>query len=132
MKIDTFRTLKKIMARTFTESDAEALTSIRAANRILAGEGLTWERVLDRTINVIAAVEEDPEAPQVSGSSSTASRSKHVDDEPTETLLLLAEEAAAHQGTGTQDFVASIRHQWEERKWLSPKQRQALQDVKAR
>lgn len=129
MRLSTFSRLKKIMARTTSENDAEALGSIRAANRLLTDEGLDWQRVLDRSVNVIQEVEEAPEdvrPPPVNN------RPKHVDDEPTETLLLLAEEAAERQGHGTQDFVASVREQWERKRWLSDAQRRALVEVKSR
>jgi hypothetical protein len=50
------------MTRTASENDHEALASLRAANAIIAKTpGLTWERVLNHTVQVINEVEQAPE-----------------------------------------------------------------------
>lgn len=118
MKLSTFSTLKKLMQRTTSESDNECLSAIRAANRILASEGIDWDRVLSRTVTVINEVEEDPDASGMTPSDAS--------------LLEEAEHAANRQGRGTQDFVASIREQFDEKGWISTKQRSSLREVRDR
>lgn len=39
--------------RTTSENDAEALASLRAANRLLAQHSLTWDSVFARTVTVV-------------------------------------------------------------------------------
>lgn len=41
------------MMRTTSENDAEALASLRAANRLLASHHLTWDAVFARTVTVV-------------------------------------------------------------------------------
>ena len=127
MKIAAFRKLQKIMEQTFSPNDNVALEGIRAANRILAEDNLTWERILNKTVNIVAEVEPAPEEEQY-----RPSAPKHVKDEGIESVLLLAEEAAERQSPKTQDFVASIRAQWEAKRWLSDRQMKALREVRDR
>ena len=126
MKLNTFATLKKLMARTISESDNESLSAMRAANRILATEGIDWERVLSRTVTVINEVEEDPEAPR------TAAPVRPVSNVADESLIEEAEQAATHGSSRTQEFVASIREQFDRKGWISDGQRKALRDVRDR
>ena len=45
------------MALSTSDSDPEALGALRAANRLLAANGVTWDRVFDRCVVVLEAVE---------------------------------------------------------------------------
>jgi hypothetical protein len=57
MNLRDFAALKKCMRRTTSDNDPEALASIRAANRLLAASGVTWDDVFARTIAVLWPVE---------------------------------------------------------------------------
>lgn len=57
MNLKDFSKLKRLMAMTGSDSDAEALGAIRAANRVLFANGLTWEMVFKRTVSVVSEVE---------------------------------------------------------------------------
>lgn len=61
MKLKDYVRLKNFMERTTSDSDAEALTALRMANRILAAEGIGWGRVFDKLVTVVAEVEQAPE-----------------------------------------------------------------------
>lgn len=111
MKLKDFNTLKKIMARTTSDNDAEALESIRAANRLLASESLTWQRVLDKTVSVRHEIEDVPRDFDFAGG---------VDINATF-------ERALDKATGSfRDFLLSLQEQWEEKAWLSESQKDAL------
>lgn len=114
MKMKDFEKLKKMMERTFSENDHEALASIRAANRILAAEGLTWDRIFNRTVTVVNEVEEAP-AP------SPAPSSGKQEDEN-----LIAE---AEQRAPTNGFVHKMRAHWDEKGWFSKGQRDTLREI---
>lgn len=60
LSIDEFRLIKKFMAMTTSESDAEALAALRRANAILARHGLTWDMVLTKVVTVGIEVEAAP------------------------------------------------------------------------
>src|ERR1700675_4984262 len=125
MKITTFRTFQKIMAQTISTNDAEALNALRAANAILAKEELTWERVLNKTVNVVNEFEPDPEGEHPTDKRAGMSR-KQAD----ENLLDEAERAA--RGRGAMDFVASVREQFDLRGFMSNRQREALERMSER
>jgi hypothetical protein len=57
MNLKDFAQLKGLMAMTAADNDGEALNSIRAANRLLARNGLTWDMVFARTVRVSDPVE---------------------------------------------------------------------------
>lgn len=61
MKLTDFNRLKKFMALTFSENDPEALSGLRQANKLLAAEGIDWNRVLDRMVTL--EVEDAPSDP---------------------------------------------------------------------
>ena|SRR5579863_1637267 len=54
LSLKEFGRLKACMARTTSDSDPEALASIRAANAILVAHALTWEKVFARTVTVVS------------------------------------------------------------------------------
>lgn len=53
MNLKDFQLLKKLMAASTSPADAEALSAVRAANALLAKNGVTWEKVFARTVTVI-------------------------------------------------------------------------------
>ena len=61
MKRATLDRLIKFMSSTTSPSDGESLTAMRMANRILTAEGLTWERVLNRSIQIVGQFEAAPD-----------------------------------------------------------------------
>lgn len=61
MKLDTFKRLIKFMMLTTSDNEHEASGAMKMANTILAQENLTWERVLNRSVTIIADVEENPD-----------------------------------------------------------------------
>lgn len=137
MKLKTFNTLKKIMQQTVTDNDAVALQAIRAANKILATEGITWERVFTRLVTVQndSEVEENPDLARHQAEQRPAARAsgkpkvRSPEDERIESIVILAEEAAEHQSQGTREFVEDVRRHWDEKGWLSKKQIDKLREV---
>lgn len=117
MKFADFQRLKKLMARTTSDNDAEALSSIRAANRLLDAAGsITWDRVLDRSVRVIQAFEPDPEqAP--SEIPKSAQITALFDD-------ALADDAK--HSDSFKEFLESLHEQFERKGDLSPRQLNAL------
>jgi hypothetical protein len=113
MKIANFRRLKAIMERTASASDHEALAALRAANRILMADNLTWDRVLSRSVTVIDEVEA---APVYDGERVIA------DDAIIDLIAAAKAKADTIPSPGTKDFVYSVARQWDEEGWISPAQ----------
>jgi len=115
VKITDFKRLKKLMMMTLSDSDNEALMSLRQANKILTGYGIDWDRVLDKTVTVVNEVEEGPD-----DLSDYPARDKGRQDDE-------VDEAFTYLGQGrTSSFIESLHDQWERKRWLSPAQRDAL------
>jgi hypothetical protein len=111
VKLDDFVRLKKLMSMTSSDSDAEALGAIRAANRILTTHGYTWEMVLSRTVTVLSAVEAMP---------------ADEDDAPPFDMALRG-------AAGTfRNTLLSIQAQYEERGFISARQRQVIDEAAER
>jgi len=58
MTLGDFNKFKKLMAQTTSSNENEAIIALRVANAILERNGLTWERVLDRSIKIELPFEE--------------------------------------------------------------------------
>lgn len=116
LSLKEFTRLKGLMARTTSDSDPEALTSIRMANRILSDHGLTWEKVFSRTVTVISEM-----SGQVVGSS----------EDPTEDLEATFERAieSAPEGSSFRDTLLSIYATFQQTGRLSSKQRQVVENA---
>lgn len=117
MKLDDFRKLKKLMEQTTSDSDGEAVNALRAANRILKRENLTWTRVLDRSVSIAVPFE----------SAKTATGKIDEDD-----LDAMFEVALEHASGGFRDMLEDIHDQWERRRSLSPRQRQVVVEAAER
>lgn len=95
MKLADFNRLKKFMALTDSDVDAEAMGALKAANNLLRKESLTWERVLSRSVKIISEAEEAPEdygsGPQPAAKSRTvpASTRSNSDDELEEAIEIV-------------------------------------------
>ena len=111
MKLADFVKLKKFMELTFSTADNEALSAVRMANRILTSNGLTWERVLSRTVNVIAEVEEAPDA--------------HDQGADTD---LIEQAARKAERAGGSAFIRSVAEQFAEKGFITDRQRAAVRD----
>ena len=57
MPLKEFSMLKGCLARTTSDNDAEALTAIRHANRIMAKSNVTWKMFFDRLVTVVQEAE---------------------------------------------------------------------------
>lgn len=123
MKLADFRRLKGIMERTTSESDNEALTSIRAANRLLAAEGLTWTRVLDRSVQVLLEVEPAPDQPQPWPGGPQRRPHDGSDRDEVERAFEAAMEKAKG---GFADWLDDVYEQWQRKDYLSSEQRRIL------
>jgi hypothetical protein len=150
-----FDLLKKIMDRTRSESDYEALASLRAANRLIEKNGVSWERFFERSVRV--EVEQDPERSSnetrydgrdLGGAHPPASspfqpraqdRGKRYEDTQTydrdhgHAKGSVADEIESYfraidARNIKSDFIESLRGQWHEKGWLSPKQVAKLSD----
>jgi len=124
MKLKDFLLLKKLMQLTTSESDAEALQALRRANAILSQNSVGWERVFDRLVTVVADVEPAP----VDDLSTEAERRA----ENSEILAAFEIVEATNPKGDFGDFIQSLREQWDAKKSLSPKQRDALRKAAQR
>jgi hypothetical protein len=120
VKLENFRRLKLMMNKTMSGTDAERLTAIDMANRIVADEKTTWDRILDRVISVDVPIEAVA-AKSAEGVDPAIRKAfvKKVND------AFEAIEESDPRGTFT-DFIASLRDQWDARGRLSPAQLEAL------
>lgn len=112
MSVDNFRRLKKLLTLATSDNDGEALSSFRAATKLVASAGFTWEMVLDRVCVVINEVEPAPGG----------------DDD-----LAASFDLALRGASGTfRQTLESIREQYEARGFISPRQRAVVEDAAER
>lgn len=116
MSISTkeFGLLKKLMAMTTSDADAEVLMAIRQANAILAKHGLDWVKVFAKVVTVIAEVE--------------AAEDDHHGHDVEAERIENAFDALQEQDLkgGFADFIESLREQWERKRFLTDAQKRAL------
>lgn len=117
MKLADFHRLKKFMALCESDIDAEALQALKMANVLIRRQGLTWERVLDRSVKVMMPVE-DMGAPE----QDPRPDRKKIDEIFDEIL------AAGPRGKSA-DFVESLQTWWTEKGFLTAGQMTALEGV---
>lgn len=124
MRMRDFLLLKKLMAMTTSDADAEVLMAIRQANLMLSKEGLTWETVFSRTVTVVNEFEAAPD--QIDEPATKAGSSVRIDPEAEriDAAFAAIDDAGTRGSFG--DFIESLRDQWEKRRSLSDKQRAAL------
>ncbi len=113
MKMADFNRLKKFMAMTTSPNDAEALVAVRRANALIESEGLTWTRVLDRSVKVINEIEAAPES--YGEETSVAGKDPDLD-----VAFLAIDEM--RDGTFKRT-LEDIHRQYLEKGWVSPAQR---------
>lgn len=118
MSLTSFNQLKKLMARTTSDSDNEALSSIRHANRLLEANGITWDHVFRRVVTVVHPVD-----------GSTIDQATLRDDDGLDALF---ERAIDNAEGGFRDTLLSIRSQYERTGRLSPKQRAVVEGAASR
>ena len=110
MSLDNFRRLKKLLTLATSDNDAEAISSFRAATRLVAQAGYTWEAVMDRVVSVVQEVEPAP----ASG------------DDDLDAAFDLALRGARGDFRGT---LESIREQYAARGFISSRQREVVMDA---
>jgi hypothetical protein len=125
--------LRKCMARTTSDNDAEALASIRRANVLLTQHSLTWDKVFDRVVRVVDPmefVEESLTAHPASGSSQRrgglSGNPPRTGDEDWERLFDLAMSSATGSFLET---LESIYDQWQEKGWMSERQKEVVRNA---
>lgn len=106
MNLAEYNQLRKLMAMTASENDGEALGAIRAANRLLARNGLIWKMVFDRLVTVVNPVGGDAE-------------DSGLGDE-------IFERALRGARGDFRDMLLSIQAQWKNGAELSPRQQAAV------
>ena len=116
MKLADFKRLKKFMMMTMSGADGEKLMAINRANALLVGEGVDWDRVLDRMVR-LDLERAPPEPPKTDAEAINAA---------------FADIEASDPRGSFADFIASLRDQWERTGSLSEKQRASLFDAAAR
>lgn len=119
MSLKEFERLKKFMRLTDSDNDNEALAALRQGRKVLTAHGYTWDSVFDRLVRLDVEAAEPENEPR---SSSTRTASASYADDVDRDFAALAS-ADFHS-----DFLDSIREQWEEKRWMSPRQRSALRD----
>lgn len=130
MKLSEFNQLKKLMQRTTSDSDPEALTALRMANKVLARNGLGWERVFERLVTVEPDIEV---ASDVEGPREPSERLLHGRWTPAELEAALSQVLiAAENGSGWRTFLLDLEAQWRAKSWLSLSQCEAIMKGLAR
>lgn len=129
MNATEFRQLKKLMTLSVSDNDAEALASLRAAMKILARSGYTWEMALDRVIKVVDGFDDAEEVTTQEAVPQEATIRDRSPDSDMEAKF----ELALDEATGSfRDVLLSIHAQWETSGRLSPRQRQVVEDAAER
>ena len=124
MKLKDFTLLKKFMSLATSDNDHEALQALRRANAILLQYQRTWVQVLDRVVSVEGAFEEDPEATTSAGSENQRSSTKSSDADDVNFMFQTVLDDL--KPGDFRSFILSLQAQYQEKRWLSPPQREAL------
>lgn len=118
MKLTDFNKLKKFMNMTFSDNETERNGALAKANEILRKDGLTWDRVLDKVVQLevedMDQIEDAPTSPFRRDPESERINQAFRDIDETDP-----------QG-GFADFITSLKKQWLERGSLSALQLEAL------
>lgn len=121
MRLRDFELLKKFMNMAMSDNDNEALTALRQANKIIVANNLNWQRVLDRVVSVEQDVESAP---------AEHTRAPRADNlglpEYAQAVNDAFELALPAASDSFLEFLESLRTQWDEKRFLSPAQREAL------
>jgi hypothetical protein len=124
MPLDRAR-LSKLLALTTSDNDHEAIGCIRAANRMLAAEKLSWEEVLAGPVtNFTVTVTRRPDEPPQSDGAWSA---PHLRDKVI--IDLMFRTVYAQPRTDNDEFwqfMDSIHHRWEQHGNLTQSQYWAL------
>ena len=140
MKLADFNLLCKFMTLTMSDNDAEALTALRMANKVLTKDTLTWERVLKRSLRIdepeFEAAPESYKAP-FGGTARTPPRPNTAGATQGTNALEEAFEkinnSNLHTHSGTFKYtIESIEKQWREKGWLSKAQKELIHTTAAR
>lgn len=102
-----------------SDNDHEALSALRKANALIAEEGVTWTRVLDRSITIVQEFE-------------TAAEADGVDPDEADDMDDLFERALDKAHGDFRNVILDIQAQWERKHWLSPKQRGVVERAASR
>lgn len=128
MKLADFVRLKKFMNMTTSMNDHEAMGGLKAANHLLEREGLTWERVLDRSVKIVTGVEAAPEdysEPARTPTKEPVRDAVAYDVRQIDNYIDIIERKANLKGD-FEDTIISIIEQHRQGKRLSFKQRELL------
>ncbi len=126
LSIRNFNVLKAAMARTASDNDAEALASIRAANKILMSHGYTWSMVFQRLVRVVQELEIDGEPEYDDG---THHGHLHNDGELSDAFRTALDDA---RPGSFRDTLLSIQAQYEDTGRLTERQREVVMDAARR
>jgi len=121
LKLEDFRRLKKLMNMTLSGADQEKLTAINSANEIIRKSDTTWDRVLDRVIKVEVEIEPRDAKTEPSAEAVRKAAFAKVVDDMFETVLSKDPRGEAN------DFIASIKDQWDRNGRLSRAQFEGLE-----
>jgi hypothetical protein len=134
MTTKEFKQLKDLMMRAAAsvmdeEAQAEALQCFKRATLILAKHGHTWAEAMDKVIKVVNEVEGFEEIPDERPVRRGSARPTAPDD-----LDNLFEDAmAGASGSGSfLELLESIHAQWKEQGWVSPRQREVVENAAER
>ena len=117
MRVADFARLKKMMSLTTSENDGEALAALRAANKIIAASGTSWQRIFDRLVTIEnpieAAVDEDAV--------------RRVDKASVDVAF---EAALAKVPPGRfRDFLLDLEAKWQRTNYLTPDELAAVENA---
>jgi hypothetical protein len=120
MKLKDFQRLRKLMQMTTSENDGEALNAVRAANKIIAGANVDWNRFFDRTVRI--DIEVTPENKGRHDATHTAS------DENNDIASAFRSIDRSDQVLGERraETVESLRKWYDEKGFLTEKQKGLL------
>lgn len=120
--------LIKILGLTTSSSDGEALSALRKANEIIAGENMTWEEVLAQPVGNVVNITLTRGAPQAHYKQTDDWVAPHLKDKVTIDLMFRA--IYTQPRTGNEDFwqwVDNVHNHFNQHGQLTVGQYQAIQ-----
>ena len=115
--------LHKTLGMTTSANDAEALSALRFANKLMKEHAVSWDDLFSRLVGV----EEIRHSASGLGPEDDIEADEEID---LKTMISKAfDELRGNVNGGFGEFIASLEKQWQEKGYLSPAQRKPLLDA---
>lgn len=115
MKVADLEKLKKFMAMTTSDSDPEALTAIRMANKLLNASKINWSQLISKQVTYEMDFGEDASTVNTTPHPSSSMGAPDLAEKHVNAINVAFEKAFRNvkEGTDFHRFLKRLHHDWE-------------------